>query len=290
MKRNGYFSRLLTLIVVLSIYSLSVFAQSVQKHTVERGETLVTIAEKYSMSKEDLIKANPDAAQFLYVGMELTIPNSKNENIQTQKNTVAASTTINESSITSNYSSDDSSITYQGKSAVKFELAFGLLPKETGVNGSSYEYRATIGCDYFVADNIFIGGRIGYNSANYIHLAHAEGTYVSTKSVCHLLCIPLEIGYSFNLNQTGKFSLLPFVGADLNIGLSGKNKWKIGSQKEQSSDMKIGGKIGIGIRVGMSIYLSDWLITGALAIPVNNNQKGYFGKKAYPEIGLGWKL
>lgn len=70
--------RIVTLSIMMSICTLTAFAQSVKKHVVQRGETLVSIAQKYSVSKDEIIKANPDAAQFVYVGMELTIPEISN--------------------------------------------------------------------------------------------------------------------------------------------------------------------------------------------------------------------
>lgn len=43
-------------------------------HVVNRGETLQSIAQKYGVTTERIIQANPQAAQFIYVGMELNIP------------------------------------------------------------------------------------------------------------------------------------------------------------------------------------------------------------------------
>lgn len=43
-------------------------------HVVERGETLTTIAKTYGVTEQALVKANPDAASFCYVGMVLNIP------------------------------------------------------------------------------------------------------------------------------------------------------------------------------------------------------------------------
>lgn len=43
-------------------------------HTVNRGETLASIAQKYHTSEAKIIELNPEAAQFVYVGMELTLP------------------------------------------------------------------------------------------------------------------------------------------------------------------------------------------------------------------------
>lgn len=44
------------------------------KHTVERGETLASIAKRYGTTNDKIIELNPDASQFIYVGMELNIP------------------------------------------------------------------------------------------------------------------------------------------------------------------------------------------------------------------------
>ena len=61
-------------IVAIVLVGISALAQNVRKHIVDRGETLASIAEKYAVSTEEIVKLNPDAAQFVYVGMELTIP------------------------------------------------------------------------------------------------------------------------------------------------------------------------------------------------------------------------
>lgn len=61
-------------IVAIILVGISALAQNVRKHIVDRGETLASIAEKYAVSTEEIVKLNPDAAQFVYVGMELTIP------------------------------------------------------------------------------------------------------------------------------------------------------------------------------------------------------------------------
>lgn len=47
------------------------------KHTVDRGETLQSIAKRYATTEAKIIELNPNAAQFVYVGMELVIPNAQ---------------------------------------------------------------------------------------------------------------------------------------------------------------------------------------------------------------------
>ncbi len=62
-------------IIIMMILSVVVKAQTTTvKHTVDRGETLSSIAKRYNTTEVKIIELNPDARQFVYVGMELTIP------------------------------------------------------------------------------------------------------------------------------------------------------------------------------------------------------------------------
>lgn len=56
------------------LFSVLVLAQN--KHIVVRGETPASIAKKYSISEEDLIKINPILNKACYVGLEVVIPQS----------------------------------------------------------------------------------------------------------------------------------------------------------------------------------------------------------------------
>lgn len=63
----------LALAIAMSVISLSAQTATVT-HVIDRGETIETIAEKYGVTPQSIIDLNPAAAQFVYVGMELTIP------------------------------------------------------------------------------------------------------------------------------------------------------------------------------------------------------------------------
>lgn len=54
--------------------SFAVAQTSTVKHTVDRGETLQSSAKRYATTEAKIIELNPDATQFVYVGMELTVP------------------------------------------------------------------------------------------------------------------------------------------------------------------------------------------------------------------------
>ena len=51
-----------------------VLAQESVKHIVKKGETITSIADDYNVTVDDIIKLNPKAERFLFVGMELMIP------------------------------------------------------------------------------------------------------------------------------------------------------------------------------------------------------------------------
>lgn len=68
----------LVLVLVLLVASVGISAQSVTSHTVQRGESIESIAQKYGISVSDLISANPDAKDYFFVGMKLTIPAKSN--------------------------------------------------------------------------------------------------------------------------------------------------------------------------------------------------------------------
>lgn len=93
--RNGtYIKRLIFVVFTAFFYLISVRAQTEVKHIMDRGETLSSIAEKYSVTKEDIIKLNPHVAEFVCVGMELYIP-IKSKGSNQQRNSLVNSDVYN---------------------------------------------------------------------------------------------------------------------------------------------------------------------------------------------------
>ncbi len=72
--------------------SLSMSAQTSQSHTVQRGETIESVAEKYGISVSDLQQANPSTVEYFYAGMKLVIPRKTN----TQNNTQTATSNVHD--------------------------------------------------------------------------------------------------------------------------------------------------------------------------------------------------
>lgn len=263
-------------------------------HVVQRGETIESIAEYYKVSVEDINKANPNADGIVYVGMKLNIPTSSKPQIVSNNGNQGGSTYTQENNIKHHsnnkvyqehkYKAAKNEDEKVGKFEFAGELGFGFIK-----GADNFMYEATVGANYRLPYNLYIGARIGYNSANYTGLIKIEGQNINAKQNYHLLEIPIEFGYSLK-NESETLGLIPFVGFNTNIGLSGKYKQRIlgTGGKEEPQKVKIGGKVGIGARVGVRVCLWGFDITGSYQIPLNDKQKGWFGKDAFPEITLAW--
>ena len=281
--------------VLFSTVCMFTMAQSqTVTHIVQRGETIESIAEIYKVSVEDINKANPNADGIVYVGMKLNIPTSSVqpktssrdvsiETSQKQELTPERAPIKNVSKEDKKYSASSEDKKY-GKFIFAGELGYGFIK-----GSSNFMYEFTFGANYTLPYNLYVGARIGYNSANYNESIKIEGENINAEQNCHFLQIPIEFGYSLK-NESESLGLIPFVGFNTNIGLSGKYKQKIlGTGGEESSKkLKIGGKVGIGARVGIRVHLLGFDITGSYQIPLNDKQKDWFGKDAFPEISLAW--
>ena len=67
MEKKESMKKLLAAIVLALFCSICVTAQSVRYHVVKDGETLSSIAKKYSVKKSDIISMNPDAAKEVFI-------------------------------------------------------------------------------------------------------------------------------------------------------------------------------------------------------------------------------
>ena len=74
--KNYSLYRLYTVVAFVAL-SFIANAQEYRKHTVQAGETLYSLSKQYNVSKEDLIKLNPDAKDGIAVGDLLIIPSKE---------------------------------------------------------------------------------------------------------------------------------------------------------------------------------------------------------------------
>ncbi|MBQ8455718.1 MAG: LysM peptidoglycan-binding domain-containing protein [Bacteroidaceae bacterium] len=67
--------KILSLLIAALCTSICL-AQEIKTHVIGRGETPESVAKKYDVTLEELVKANPELAKTYYVGMKLNIPTS----------------------------------------------------------------------------------------------------------------------------------------------------------------------------------------------------------------------
>lgn len=276
------------MMVAMILSVVSALAQTnTTKHTVERGETLATIAQKYGTTEDKLKELNPDAAQFVYVGMELVVPETRsniNESTTIGNNTIGETVSgLATTSHQSYYYEDDS---YE-KWEPAFQIGFGFLPKPKGYKGSYWTYEFTIGVNYNITESFYVGARIGYNSSNiYYYSSTYSLGFSSGNTRYHFITLPIEAGYSLSIIPK-KLSLIPYIGLSPNYCVKAKLETGYGSSKVKK-DLDCDGDIGIGAKIGARLNIFTFDIGFAYVFYLNDNQKAFFGKEAYPEISIGW--
>lgn len=68
---------LLLFTLILTVWQ---YGSAFEEHTVMRGESLESIAQKYGLSTEKILEANPDATTLFFIGQKLKIPVSVSTN------------------------------------------------------------------------------------------------------------------------------------------------------------------------------------------------------------------
>lgn len=73
---------LIVICFLLGMYSSSARAQEYKYHTVEKGETVFSISQKYHLDEEDIYKYNPDAKEGISINEKLVIPINDSEKLR----------------------------------------------------------------------------------------------------------------------------------------------------------------------------------------------------------------
>lgn len=235
---NTLKKRLLSTICMAAFSVCLAFAQTnTIKHTVTRGETLMSIAKRYATTEAKIIELNPDAAQFVYVGMELIIPitssKSNNETMAvSKKNTfIADSNGGNES-----YRLRDN---YFKKKNCEYKVFAGISMNDfTGKDAKKLDmicgFHAGISASYFFHENIFAEGSIVFATKGYKQdITASSGEYyddeganydssTAIKYMSYNVDIPILIGCNYAINDD--LNLKIKVGPYMTYVISGKEK------------------------------------------------------------------
>ncbi|MCD8290391.1 MAG: LysM peptidoglycan-binding domain-containing protein [Prevotella sp.] len=256
--------------LVFVLVSTLSFAQTrVVNHIVAEGETLESIAQRYNTSVETIIAINPDAAQAIYVGMEMKIPvtivENKNETVAAQPEVAVVSEPV---------ANNVNSVSTEEFKRWTMPGQYGLLASpKSGDNPWKYGFDISLGANYYFIKQAYVGARLGY-------------TLLAWKDwMAHFIGIPIEVGGKFKMNE--KHSVMPYLGFDFQICVKekydGDSKYKE-MMKEVAKEAQ--GNIGVGFRIGVRFVGKKGNGLGiAYVLPLNDNQKG-LGKNGYPEISF----
>lgn len=237
------------LAVVLGV-SLAVAQTKTVTHTVGRGETLKSIANRYGTTIDKIIELNPDAVQFIYVGMELSIPamavpadGEANTSINDDLKPQIVPTNRQSTNIYSAGRADEDTFESERKRDA-YEVGYGASSFEDVKLSGSYGLSMTF-LPWKIAPRLYAGFHFSPLNLNYglvpssaasdlIKLGPAIGYYFTPKV---FIAMPLNVlcGIYFNeddkVTTTWGMSLAPcvyfgsnagvFVGPQLTFAFSG---------------------------------------------------------------------
>ncbi len=80
---------------ILLCVCVAAAAQNYNTHIVKKGETISSISKAYGIHEAEIIRLNPKAAKFVYVGMELTMPAKAADKSNNEEESLQSSSMIN---------------------------------------------------------------------------------------------------------------------------------------------------------------------------------------------------
>lgn len=284
----------LFLLTALLVWSMAVMAQV---HTVQKGETLQSIAQKYNTTVANLVAVNPGVDQLFYVGLKLNIPEATAAQASVpDAQSPAPEGRSNVAKVLGAVAPQQEGTDESGgddKPGAEFSvmLEYGFLPKTKGASGSNYTYAFTAGANYYFmhrAAGVFAGAAIGYNSANYYSYETGIGYSGTQETTAHFISVPLRIGYAITTSNRN-LGISPYAGLGVNFCVGGKSKLKTRVESESmSAEKDVKKKVGIDARIGAMIRLWGFNIGGAYIFPLNKNNKMYFGDDSYFAVSIAY--
>ena len=259
------------------------------KHSVERGETLASIAKRYGTTNEKIIELNPDASQFIYVGMELTVPVTE----ATASSTVEPNHAKSDASLFSQNNKNDVTIS-NNQSTVEKEPGFGFgvelslgFPEHDSGSFNTFDFNLFV--PYWIKEKnkgLFASAGLGYSSAfSSGYSGSGRDTYTASSSVS-LITIPLRAGFAIGHNQN--LAIVPYLG--FNLGITVKGETKIKHNGDETKYKIKSGKFAPDFRLGADLRLWGFNVGGYFAIPISDDSKAVFGDSGYFAVAIGFGL
>lgn len=221
-------------------------------HTIERGETLESIATKYHVSVNAIKKANPDALDMIYVGMKINIPKSSNEEPQQVDNNT--NTKIDsrgyQSAIISNASNETPKFETELFAGATFSTYTGDDVKNTdmqiGFNGG-------VTGRYYIVNNFFAEASLMFTTKGY-KSKKKNGPKMTTYNID----VPINIGYRFMLSDD--ISLKIKAGPYITYAIGGEQEAE--NVKTKLKDIKSFNTFNVGIDAGIALDFHHFILSG----------------------------
>lgn len=280
-----FFKKFFTTVIVVIIGMTIATAQSnTVKHIVDKGETLSSIATRYGTTTEKIIALNPDAAQFVYVGMELLIPITKVADDNSSKTTLSSTPSSKnaENHIVEYNPNHKNEVIPKDEDAAGLGFAIEInagFPKAEGAHPIALDFLAE--APYWFQQKekgIFASIGLGYSSYSVSASESINHTYYSAQASYSLINIPVKAGFAI-CGDNKKIALTPYVGLNLGITVKGTTEVSYGSRKEK---LKLkSGKFAPDFRLGAFLRLWVLDIGGYFAIPMTDDAKAVYGSDGY---------
>ena len=286
------------IILTLAIIITAVWNISALVHTVQRGETLQSIAQAYHLTTQQLIDANPGADQLFFVGLKLNIPEVAAA--QTPAAPAASSTaTTQQHPQSGNVFTQTVTGVDDGAGAsaeapegsgwgVFYDSNFGFLEKVEGVsNNSHWTLSFSVGGSYWftqISKGAYAAFGIGYE---WISRSYSYKTgYTSRDEVdwnLHLIYVPIRLGYRFVVpSEKFDFGVTPYLGID--AGISVAAKYKVNKEKIKTKT----GQFFPSFKPGLMLSLGSLDLGFYYRVPLGDKAKGAYDKDGHFGVSLGW--
>lgn len=186
-------------IILLAVNILLSLAQTMQKHTVQRGETLESVAQKYGVTVAAMKEANPNIGEYFYVGMVLNVPQAS----QPMQKSVE---------------STDQPVLLKSEDAPVFEPTRNLVPSATATTSTIEQENGFLnsGSDYLVVlrpKDKYYGFHYGGQMSQYIYMAFDAGAGFTKYNSTATITFGLGLGSKYRFGPILlQGSLYPYIG------------------------------------------------------------------------------
>lgn len=187
-------------IILLAANILVSLAQTMQKHTVQRGETLESVAQKYGVTVAAMKEANPDIGNYFYVGMVLNVPQASQP-------------------IQKSVESTDKPILSQSDEAPVFEpTKRDSAPSATATTSTVEQEKGFLnsGSDYLLVlrpKDKYYGFHYGGQMSQYIYMAFDAGAGFTKYNSTATITFGLGLGSKYRFGPILlQGSLYPYIG------------------------------------------------------------------------------